>query len=295
MNIEEYFGINNDNDLVTICVSGADSSKFLQGQLSNDIEKLSEDNYQYSTFSTNQGKVIATMRIFKKNSCYIILTNSAVAESIIEGLRKYVLMSKVDIKLEPSTCYGVLGDNVIDAKSINFGENAYNMTNINDTYILDLGIMDYPSYLLVSFTEVVPDFLSVDIINDLNIGKLIDLKNVFPRLNEVSQESFIPQVLNMEKHNAISYKKGCYTGQEIVARTHYLGKIKKKLFCCSCESAPNLNKTKIYNQDAEVVGELLAENYLNLEKFYFLSIIKINDINDLMFIDDREIRIEESQ
>ncbi len=294
MNITEYFGVNKDKDLVTICVSGADSSKFLQGQLSNDIEVLSDNNYQYSTFSTNQGKVIASMRIFKRGNQYIILTNSDVANSVLEGLRKYILMSKVDIRLEHSTCYGVLGNNEINVENISTSESQYNLTKINDTYILAVKIIDCPSYIVVSFTDDVPNFLLNDISNDVNISKLIDLKNEFPRLNKISQESFIPQVLNMEKHNAINYKKGCYTGQEIVARTHYLGKIKKKLFFCSCESAPDLNKSKIYNQDAEVVGELLAGNYLNLKKFYFQSIIKINAMDSPMFIDEREIKIEES-
>jgi len=294
MNITEYFGVNRDNDLVTISVSGADSSKFLQGQLSNDIEKLSDNNYQYSTFSTNQGKVIASMRIFRRIDQYIILTNSDVANSVLEGLKKYILMSKVEIRLERSTCYGVLGDNKINTENLNISESEYSLTNISGTYILDIKIIDYPSYIVVSFADDIPNFLLGETAGDINIGKLIDLKNVFPRLNKISQESFIPQVLNMEKHNAINYKKGCYTGQEIVARTHYLGKIKKKLFFCSCESAPNLNKSKIYNQDAEVIGELLSGNYLNLEKFYFQSIIKISAINNPMFIDDREVKIEES-
>ena len=294
MNITEYFGVNRDNDLVTISVSGADSSKFLQGQLSNDIENLSDNNYQYSTFSTNQGKVIASMRIFRRIDQYIILTNSDVANSVLEGLKKYILMSKVEIRLERSTCYGVLGDNKINTENLNISESEYSLTNISDTYILDIKIIDYPSYIVVSFADDIPNFLLGETAGDINIGKLIDLKNVFPRLNKISQESFIPQVLNMEKHNAINYKKGCYTGQEIVARTHYLGKIKKKLFFCSSESAPNLNKSKIYNQDAEVIGELLAGNYLNLEKFYFQSIIKISAINNPMFIDDREVKIEES-
>ena len=294
MNIKEYIGINKDNDLVTISVSGADSTKFLQGQLSNDIEKLSDNNYQYSTFSTNQGKVIASMRIFKRSDHFIILTNSDVASSVIEGLRKYILMSKVDIKLERSTCYGVLGDNAIDAKNITLAEGEYSMTSVRDAYILSMSIVDCPSYIVVTFSDSVPNFLAGDVTDDVNISKLIDLKNVFPRLNEISQESFIPQVLNMEKHNAINYKKGCYTGQEIVARTHYLGKIKKKLFCCSCDSVLNLDKSKIYNHDGEVVGELLSGNYLTLEKFYFHSIIKINAISNPMFIDDKEIKIEES-
>ena len=294
MNITDYFGINIDNDLVTISVSGVDASKFLQGQLSNDIEELNNNNYQNSTFSTNQGKVIATMRIFKKSDDYIILTNSDVANSVIEGLRKYILMSKVDIKLKLSTCYGILGDNIIDTKKINLNESKYSLSNISDAYVLDVGIKDCPSYLVISFVEDFPNFLSSNIVDVVNISKLIDLKNVFPRLNELSQESFIPQVLNMEKHNAINYKKGCYTGQEIVARTHYLGKIKKKLFYCSCKSAPSLNKNKIYNQDAEVIGELLAGNYLKLEKFYFQAIIKINAINNPMFMDDQEIMVEES-
>ncbi len=294
MSIKEYFGINKDNDIVTISVSGIDSSKFLQGQLSNDIENLGNDNYQYSSFSTNQGKVIATMRIFKKNDHYIILTNSDVSGSVIEGLNKYVLMSKVDIKLEESTCYGVLGDNIIDNKKINLGSDKYSMANVNHNYVLNTGVAGCTSYIVVSFAEDIPEFLPSNIKDEINIGRLIDLKNVFPRLNDKSKESFIPQVLNMEKHDAINYKKGCYTGQEIVARTHYLGKIKKRLFCCSCESAPNSNENKIYNKDGEVVGELLTGNFLNLDKYYFQSIIKITAISDEMFISGKELKIEES-
>ena len=123
MNIREYSGISIDSDLVTISVSGEDSSKFLQGQLSNDINDLDKERYQYSSFSTNQGKVIGTMRIFKRNEQYILLINRDVANFVTEGLRKYVLMSKVDIKPLQSQCYGVLGNNLINNEKLKLKKN----------------------------------------------------------------------------------------------------------------------------------------------------------------------------
>ena len=294
MNIREYLGTNIDTDLITISVSGDDSSKFLQGQLSNDIDNLKDNNYQYSSFSTNQGKVIATMRIFKKDSEYIILTNHDVANFIIEGLKKYILMSKVNIKLIESKCYGVLGENIVNEGKSKLTKNIYNLKKENDNYILNTSSSKCSSYIVVTFSKNVPSFLAESIISDINISKLIDLTNVFPRLNDITRETFIPQVLNMEKHDGINYKKGCYTGQEIVARTHYLGKIKKKLFFCSCESSPLSDESKIYNRDAEVVGELLQGNYINLDKYYFQSIIKINALDAPLFMDEKEITIEES-
>ena len=81
-------------DLETLClrVSGDDSSKFLQGQLSNDINLIDDNNYQISSYSTNQGKVISINRIFKDNHSYIILLNKDIAEYFVEKISMYILV-----------------------------------------------------------------------------------------------------------------------------------------------------------------------------------------------------------
>ena len=73
----------------------------------------------------------------------------------------------------------------------------------------------------------ITDILSTSESSSYNINELMDNLSLIPRITMETKEKYIPQVLNLESLDGINYKKGCYTGQEIVARTHYLGKIKK--------------------------------------------------------------------
>lgn len=90
---------------------------------------------------------------------------------------------------------------------------------------------------------------------------LIDLITLFTRLNENDIEKFIPQVLNSDKLNTVNYKKGCYTGQEVVARTHYLGSVKKHLYLGFLK-IPSNDEKNIINNDGESVGELIGDVFL---------------------------------
>ena len=110
MNFKELSGYSIDKNTACIQVSGEDSQKFLQGQFSNDITEVTDSVYQYSSYSTNQGKVIAIFRILKNNQGYLLLINKNVAKYFIERLSMYILMSKVKIE-EQKDCmiYGILG------------------------------------------------------------------------------------------------------------------------------------------------------------------------------------------
>ena len=91
MNIKDISGYSLDENLVCIQVSGEDTEKFLQGQFSNDISKVSEKNYQYSSYSTNQGKVISIFRIIRQEKDYLLLVNEKIADYFIEKLSMYIL------------------------------------------------------------------------------------------------------------------------------------------------------------------------------------------------------------
>ena len=90
---------------------------------------------------------------------------------------------------------------------------------------------------------------------------LIDLFSLFTRLREKDIEKFIPQVLNADKLNTVNYKKGCYTGQEVVARTHYLGSVKKHVYLGSFKASSN-NEKNITSNDGESIGELIGDIFI---------------------------------
>lgn len=274
-------------DLETSClrVSGDDASKFLQGQLSNDINLIDDNNYQISSYSTNQGKVISINRIFKDNHSYIILLNKDIAEYFVEKISMYILMSKVDLKIEKDyKVFGLIGknakklsheNNIIDDKKYLKKDNLWIMNTMNKDIYSNIIICEKDS----------EDFFRELNVNELdfNVSKFIDIISCFLRINKLNKERYIPQVLNLDENNGINFKKGCYTGQEIIARTHYLGKVKKKIFIIKHTSSKIDINDKIYDENDESVGEVISNNIILNNEYYCLGVIKIDSTKSSIF------------
>ena len=119
---------------------------------------------------------------------------------------------------------------------------------------------------------------------------LIDLFRLHTRLKIDNIEKFIPQVLNSDELETVSYKKGCYTGQEVIARTHYLGNVKKHTYLVIID-APINNETNVVNSDGESVGELIGETFTYQEVILSHCVLRdSSDFSDL-FITDNVIRV----
>jgi folate-binding protein YgfZ len=106
-----------------------------------------------------------------------------------------------------------------------------------------------------------------------------------------TKEQYIPQVLNLEKLNGINYKKGCYTGQEIVARTHYLGKIKKQIFLVNHNSKLINVTDKIHDENNEILGEVISSNQTIQEEIICLAIIRLDAVEKDLYINNIKINI----
>ena len=294
MNIKDLSGFSLDKNTTCIHVVGEDSEKFLQGQFSNDITQVTSEKYQYSSYSTNQGKVISIIRILKDQDAYLLLINKDIAEYFIKKLSMYILMSKVEIKeMKDYKVYGVCGEMaecLLTKDSIKKNQSLENkltsISNNTNKYIP-------AATIIIKNNELVNicDLINSEKEASYNVNELIDNLLLIPRITMETKESYIPQVLNLEDLDGINYKKGCYTGQEIVARTHYLGKIKKKIFLLT-----NLNISinigdKLYDKNGEVVGDIFS-SVQNIENtFICLGIIKLDSIDNAIFVDNQQVEI----
>ena len=294
MNFEELSGYSIDKNTTCIQVSGEDSQKFLQGQFSNDITEVTDSVYQYSSYSTNQGKVIAIFRILKNNQGYLLLINKDVAKYFIERLSMYILMSKVIIE-EQKDCkiYGVLGKsaNNILLKNI-LKENEY--IKSSDNIILNNKNKYMPAATIIkikSNNSESDELLQSEINVDYNVNELIDNLLLLPRITMETKETYIPQVLNLEDLNGINYKKGCYTGQEIVARTHYLGKIKKKIFLLEHNEKDIDAGDKIHDDDGELVGEIFTSAQKINDIFLSIGVIRLDSIDKKIYAKENSLKI----
>ena len=283
--IRKLSGYSLDSETSCLRVSGDDASKFLQGQLSNDINLIDDNNYQISSYSTNQGKVISINRIFKDNHSYIILLNKDIAEYFVEKISIYILMSKVNLKIEKDyKVFGLIGEN---AKKLSHENNILDEKKYlkkDNLWIMNTTNKDIYSNIIICEKDSENFFKGLNVNElDFNISKFIDIISCFLRINKLNKERYIPQVLNLDENNGINFKKGCYTGQEIIARTHYLGKVKKKIFIIKHTSSKIDINDKIYDKNDESVGEVISNNVILNNEYYCLGVIKTNSIKSSIF------------
>ena len=283
--IRKLSGYSLDSETSCLRVSGDDASKFLQGQLSNDINLIDDNNYQISSYSTNQGKVISINRIFKDNHSYIILLNKDIAEYFVEKISIYILMSKVNLKIEKDyKVFGLIGEN---AKKLSHENNILDEKKYlkkDNLWIMNTTNKDIYSNIIICEKDSEDFFKGLNVSElDFNISKFIDIISCFLRINKLNKERYIPQVLNLDENNGINFKKGCYTGQEIIARTHYLGKVKKKIFIIKHTSSKIDINDKIYDKNDESVGEIISNNVILNNEYYCLGVIKTNSIKSSIF------------
>tara|TARA_Y100000748_G_scaffold146827_1_gene122927 strand:- start:18 stop:914 length:897 start_codon:yes stop_codon:yes gene_type:complete len=295
MNIKELNGYSIDNEIVCIKVSGADAEKFLQGQFSNDISSVKDDSYQFSSYSTNQGKVISLLRIIKDQNSFLLLLTKDISEYFVSKLSMYILMSKVEIEIMSSyKVYGLSGTASTEIINNNNYENS--VFEKEDCYVLNNTSERVSSAIVIYKSndklDAFPKFFTSMGFSSLNFNtnKLADMMRGFLRIDMTTKEKYIPQVLNMEILNGISYKKGCYTGQEIVARTHYLGKIKKRIFSIETESETMEYGDLIHNKDSESIGEVIS-NMQDVQSLNIsLAILRLDSLDKEIYVNNEKIK-----
>jgi len=212
-----YIAINN---ISILKFSGVDSIRFLQGQLSNDVEALGT-NWQFTGYCSPKGRLLALLQLWTHEGDTYATVNKSVVEATARRLRMYVMRSKVVIEeLNEASCVGLVNPKTASPRF---------STEINDSvHTLNFGDRE----LLIDLSGALQGRDTLDWETaTINAGEpTIDANNV---------ELFVPQMVNLDLLDGINFKKGCYTGQEIVARMHYLGKLKQRMFVCDIDERSN--------------------------------------------------------
>jgi folate-binding protein YgfZ len=229
------------NELSVISISGVDSHKFLQGQLTNDINELDTKPFQWSAHLNNKGRMLASFIITKPApDTYYLLTTNEIIDKIIPRLKMFVLRSKVAI--ERHNCRVLFSNHKPE-----------------DGLTLEI----IPHYFISLSTEATVTQSNL-------LWKNILINNGFPLIYLKTQEEFTLQQINYDLFNGVNFKKGCYTGQEIVARTHYLGKVKRRMFRFISDNKPDIGQKvvspQLDNQEIGVIVDFVKRehNYLGL-------------------------------
>ena len=185
-------------------ISGLNSAEFLQGQITNDINLVSDNAMLDSAICSVKGRVIAVFRILKAENSFYIFLNHSVAEKFVNYLEKYSVFYKANIK-----------------------------------------ILDY-------FPK------SIEIIPELT-WKQNCIDRGFVDMNSSISESYTPHELNYQDLELINFKKGCFTGQEVIARMHYRGKLKFGLAKYHIHDDSFLGEFEfVFNESGKKIGQVVS-------------------------------------
>lgn len=214
--------------------SGDDALSFLQSQLSCDIREISSELVQHGGYCTSKGRVLASFLLWQKNQIVLMQLPINLVASTIKRLSPYILRSKVQLTDMSNIMIriGVSGPNA-SALAAELYRSANNSEQVIDEEISMLHVAHNRMELITSVENapVVWERLSQ---NTTPVGAAcwdwLDIQSGIPIILPETQEAFLPQMINLDAIGGISFKKGCYPGQEIVARTQYLGKLKRRMF-----------------------------------------------------------------
>jgi len=207
--------------LSAIRLSGADAVDFLHNQVSADVMALAKGESTFACYCEPKGRVLALMLVSRDGDDLYVVMSAPLMATIATRLRMYVLRAKVDIEVL---------DNCI-VSGVHPGE------AVPSVPVTVVAVPDSNDQLFVTIDETVstPDSAP------LNAWKVAELKKGITWLCPETSGQFLPQMLGYDSLGAVNYRKGCYPGQEIVARTHYLGKVKRhpRLLCTPAVICPN--------------------------------------------------------
>ncbi|MGE0580964.1 MAG: folate-binding protein YgfZ [Steroidobacteraceae bacterium] len=180
------------DDLGVLAVRGRDASVFLQGQLSQDMTRLAPGRASFAGCHTPQGRVLAVLRLLVADDGYHCILPTDLVEPLAAHLRKYILRAKVTLTDERGTLR-VIGEAQGEARTLRVATPG------------DGGSIAHAAW------------------------RRQDIAAGLPQVYRATSEVFVAQMLNLDCVAGIAFDKGCYTGQEIIARAHYRGRVKRRM------------------------------------------------------------------
>jgi folate-binding protein YgfZ len=228
-----------------IAIGGPEATDFLQGQVSNDVRELSDTHTQLSSHCSPKGRMLANFRLLRiEESLFLVLPRSQM-DGLLKRLRMFLLRAKasIDDASDALVCFGIIGDCADDVLAGHFGSlprTDNDMARAGDAALIRVAgeraryLCLCPATEAQSLWQAVVEAGATEAHADL--WALHDIRAGIPTVLPETADAFVPQMANMQYIDGVSFHKGCYTGQEVVARMQYLGKLKRRMYIAEVET-----------------------------------------------------------
>jgi len=256
------------DDYRVLAVTGSDRTTFLQGQLTQDVAAARPDATTMTGWADAKGRLLFAGHLFSTTvageAAPALLVPAALADTLLKRMRMYVLRAKVTLTLLDSAVVGLVG--TPQASLVN---QAIRILGRNDRHLL---LTDPTNAAPLSPTD----------------WQLADIRAGIPVITAATMGEFVPQMVNLDLLGGISFTKGCYTGQEIVARMKYLGRVKRRMMRFSSPGDAPAAGTPVY-ADRGVTGQVVSSAPAD-SGAELLAVVRLDDLPGPFHLDDARTR-----
>jgi hypothetical protein len=245
--------------LALLRVRGADASAFLHAQFSNDLAAVSEDECQLNAYCDPKGRVLATPLVCRQTGHYSLVVATDLVDSLLRRLQMFVLRSQVILERDETPLYGLAGPGV--AGFLPAAPAPGHLAQGDGFWTLGMPAGE-PRYLVADSSgalgvRLADAGLTAD--TDGHRWRWHDIRNGWPQIQAATSGRLVPQMLNMDLLDGVSFRKGCYPGQEVVARMRYLGKLKQRMLLARCagEAPPGPGADVVCAESGALLGTVV--------------------------------------
>ena len=254
-------------------ISGDEAEAFLQGQLSNDITELDPGQCQLHAYCNPKGRALALLRLMRHDNGFWMLVPSVIGQQLVTRLRMYVLRAKVVIEHAVNHRIFCLASHLESGHALPDSIERYSVDGIIKRQVVIASTKRDPAPIL----EIWHGWDR----GDYSTWRMVDILSAVPQVVAQTTEMFIPQMINLDLVNGVSFKKGCYPGQEIIARLRYLGKLKQRMLVgkieddeCPAASTPIFSENKPNQKAGAIVDAVSIGNRQHI----FTAMVPANSV-----------------
>ncbi|NOQ81429.1 MAG: folate-binding protein [Methylophaga sp.] len=263
-------------------ISGDEAQGFLQNLLTNDVADLAINQAQLSGFCNAKGRLFALFQLIRRKDYYQIILPRLMVTLLQQRLGMYVLRSKVTISNESDNlvCIGLTSPNNNYADSLDLSNDLY-LQNEQQNCCLCVVSHEQASNLLHTLQEQQWQLASN------KVWDLLDIKAGIPTILPETKEKFTPQQVNLDLIDGVSFKKGCYPGQEVVARLHYLGKPSRRMSIAEANATElPANGDEVKTKAGDIAGHVVRSQLNDKNTIQLLVSLKLTEQDSALFISD---------
>lgn len=225
------------DDWALATLVGADSEKYLQGQVTADVSQMTEHQHLLAAHCDPKGKMWSNLRLFRRQDGFALIERRSLRDAQLTELKKYAVFSKVTIAADDElVLLGVAGFQARAALKNLFSELPDAEKQVTNDGATSLLWFEHPAERFLLVTDVataerVTQALRGEAqLNNSQQWLTLNIEAGIPVIDAANSGQFIPQATNLQALGGISFKKGCYTGQEMVARAKFRGANKRALW-----------------------------------------------------------------